>query len=55
MPPIGPLRPARPDPADRPYGALATAPLLVTLRDRLRRGSQLHGDYAADCAVPYIG
>src|SRR5213593_370817 len=39
--PIGPLCPARPDPAGRPYGALATAPLLVTFRDRLRRGSVL--------------
>ena len=29
MPPIRPLRPAGPDPAGRPYGALATAPLLV--------------------------
>jgi hypothetical protein len=47
VPPIGPLRPARPDPAGRPYGALATAPLLVTFRDRLRRGSQLHGDRQA--------
>src|SRR5712691_9447535 len=35
------LRPARPDPAGRPYGALAAAPLLVTFRDRLRRGSFL--------------
>ena len=41
VPPIRPLRPARPDPAGRPYGALATAPLLVTFRDRLRRGSFL--------------
>ena len=41
MPPIRPLRRARPDPAGRPYGALAAAPLLVTFRDRLRRGSFL--------------
>ena len=41
VPPIRPLRTARPDPACRPYGALATAPLLVTFRDRLRRGSFL--------------
>ena len=41
VPPIRPLRPARPDPVGRPYGALAAAPLLVTFRDRLRRGSFL--------------
>jgi len=41
VPPVRPLRPARPDPAGRPYGALATALLLVTFRDRLRRGSFL--------------
>src|SRR5947207_10779495 len=41
VPPVGSLRPARPDSAGRPYGALATAPLLVTFRDRLRRGSVL--------------
>src|SRR5208282_4563814 len=41
VPPIGPLRPAHPDPVGRTYGALATAPLLVTFRDRLRRGSLL--------------
>jgi len=41
VPPIRPLRPARPDPAGRPYGALAAARLLVTFRDRLRRGSFL--------------
>ena len=33
--------PLGPDPAGRPYGALATAPLLVTFGDRLRRGSFL--------------
>ena len=41
VPLIRPLRPARPDPVGRPYGALAAAPLLVTFRDRLRRGSFL--------------
>jgi hypothetical protein len=41
VPPIRPLRPARPDPAGCPYGALATALLLVTFGDRLRRGSFL--------------
>jgi hypothetical protein len=41
VPPIRLLRPARPDLAGGPYGALAAAPLLVTFRDRLRRGSFL--------------
>jgi hypothetical protein len=41
VPPIRPLRPARPDPVGCPYGALAAAPLLVTFRDRLRCGSFL--------------
>jgi hypothetical protein len=44
VPPIRPLRRARPDPAGRPYGALAAAPLLVTFRDRLwlaRRMAQM--------------
>src|SRR5271165_118275 len=41
VPPIRLLRPARPDPAGRPYGALATAPFVATVRDRLRRGSFL--------------
>ena len=41
VPPIRPLLPARPEPAGRPYGALAAAPLLVTVRDRSRRGSFL--------------
>ena len=41
VPPIRPLRRARPDPAGGPYGALAAAPLLVTFGDRLRRSSFL--------------
>ena len=52
--PIGPLRPARPDPAGRPYGALATAPLLVTFRDRLRRGSVLACRAARVVAAPRL-
>ena len=39
VPPIRLLRPARPDPARRPYGALAAAPFLATVRDRLRRAT----------------
>lgn len=41
VPPIRPLLPARPDPAGRPYGALAAAPppVLATVRDRQRRCS----------------
>ena len=41
VPRIRLLRPARPDPAGRPHGALAAAPFLATVRDRLRRGSFL--------------
>ena len=39
VPPIRPLSSARPDPAGRRYGALATTPVLATVRDRPRRGS----------------
>jgi len=41
LPPIRPLLPARPGPAGRPYGALASTRLPATFRDRPRRGSGL--------------
>ena len=41
VPPIRSLRSACPEPACRPYGALAVTPLPATGRDRRRRGSFL--------------
>ena len=40
-PPIQPLLPAHPEPAGRPYGALAATRPLATFRDRLRQDSCL--------------
>src|SRR5271157_1519229 len=52
VPPIRLLRPARPDPAGRPHGALAAAPFLATFRDRLRRARSLPPGGAAEDRGP---